>query len=82
MPRSMTLWTAGMALAAGMAGGAAQAAPFMIVGNHEKLVWDDEGKPVMSAPGKDNVVIVDLAIPRTRRSSPTCRSRTRSSVRP
>src|SRR4051794_35632874 len=40
---------------------AAYAAPFMIVGNDEKLIWDDEGKAVLSAPGKDNVLIVDLA---------------------
>jgi DNA-binding beta-propeller fold protein YncE len=42
---------------------AAQAAPFMIVGNDEKLIWDAEGKPVMSPPGKDSVVIIDLADP-------------------
>jgi WD40 repeat protein len=42
---------------------AAHAAPFMIVGNDEKLVWDDQGKAVLSAPGRDNVVIVDLAEP-------------------
>ncbi|GAC1337516.1 MAG: hypothetical protein NVSMB26_24700 [Beijerinckiaceae bacterium] len=39
------------------------ASPFMIIGNDEKIVWDDEGKPVMSPPGKDSVVIVDLAKP-------------------
>src|ERR671923_2254857 len=41
----------------------AHAAPFMIVGNDEKLLWDDDGKPVLSAPGKDSVVILDLADP-------------------
>ena len=40
-----------------------KAAPFMIVGNDEKLVWDDDGKPVLSAAGKDSVLIVDLANP-------------------
>jgi DNA-binding beta-propeller fold protein YncE len=35
----------------------------MIVGNDEKLLWDDDGKPVLSAPGKDSVLIVDLANP-------------------
>src|SRR5438128_3155615 len=40
-----------------------QAAPFMIVGNDEKLLWDDAGKPVLSAPGKDSLLIVDLADP-------------------
>ena len=42
---------------------AAQAAPLMIVGNDEKIVWDDQGKAIMSPPGKDSVVIVDLADP-------------------
>ena len=41
----------------------AHAAPFMIVGNDEKLVVDDDGKPILSAPGKDSVVILDLADP-------------------
>jgi DNA-binding beta-propeller fold protein YncE len=43
--------------------GAARAAPFMIVGNDEKILWDDAGKPVLSLPGKDSVLIVDLADP-------------------
>jgi DNA-binding beta-propeller fold protein YncE len=43
--------------------GAARAAPFMIVGNDEKLIWDDQGKPILSSPGKDSVLIVDLADP-------------------
>jgi DNA-binding beta-propeller fold protein YncE len=42
---------------------AARAAPFMIVGNDEKLIWDAEGKPILSPPGKDSVLIVDLADP-------------------
>ena len=49
--------------AASMLTSAAQAAPYMIVGNDEKLVWDDQGKPVLSAPGRDNVLILDLAEP-------------------
>ena len=39
------------------------AKPFMIVGNDEKVWWDDDGKTVLSAPGKDSVLIVDLANP-------------------
>jgi DNA-binding beta-propeller fold protein YncE len=35
----------------------------MIVGNDEKVWWDDDGKTVLSAPGKDSVLIVDLANP-------------------
>src|SRR6266700_7329829 len=41
----------------------AHAKPFMIVGSDEKVWWDDDGKPVLSAPGKDAVLIVDLANP-------------------
>ena len=42
---------------------AAQAAPFMIVGNDEKQAFDDGGKTILSLPGKDSVSIVDLANP-------------------
>jgi hypothetical protein len=48
-------------LAPGIA--AVQAAPFMIVGNDEKILWDGQGKPILSPPGKDSVLIVDLADP-------------------
>ena len=41
----------------------AHAKPFMIVGIDEKVLWDDDGKTVLSAPGKDSVLIVDLADP-------------------
>jgi DNA-binding beta-propeller fold protein YncE len=41
----------------------AAAAPFMIVGDDEKLLWDDKGKPVLSPPGKDAVLIIDVAEP-------------------
>lgn len=43
--------------------GAAAAAPLMIVGNDEKLIWNEQGKPVMSASGRDTVLVVDLADP-------------------
>src|SRR5260370_34221155 len=43
----------------------AQAAPFMIIGNDEKLVYDEAGKVVLSPAGKDSVSIVDLATPET-----------------
>lgn len=42
---------------------AARAAPFMIVGDDEKLLWDDNFKPVLSLPGNDAVLILDLADP-------------------
>jgi DNA-binding beta-propeller fold protein YncE len=41
----------------------AHAKPFMIVGLDEKVLWDDDGKTVLSPPGKDSVLIVDLADP-------------------
>src|ERR1700722_18994430 len=41
----------------------ADAKPFMIVGIDEKVSWDDAGKTVLSLPGKDSVLIVDLADP-------------------
>jgi len=53
------------AAAVGLAGSVtlAQSAPFMIVGNDEKLLWDDQYKPLLSPPGRDSVLIVDLADP-------------------
>src|SRR6202790_1842855 len=43
--------------------GLVHAAPLMIVGNDEKLLWDDDGKRVLFPAGKDSVVILDLADP-------------------
>jgi DNA-binding beta-propeller fold protein YncE len=43
--------------------GLAHAAPFMIVGNDEKLLWDDDGKRILFPAGKDSVVILDLTNP-------------------
>lgn len=45
----------------------AHAKPLMIVGLDEKLLWDDNGKPILAAPGKDQVLIVDLASPESPR---------------
>jgi DNA-binding beta-propeller fold protein YncE len=61
----MSSWTKGIGLALTLSLGAeaAQAAPFMIVGNDEKVIWDGEGKLVVSPAGTDNVLIVDLANP-------------------
>ena len=38
-------------------------AQLMIVGNDEKASWDDNGKLVLSPPGKDTVCIVDIKNP-------------------
>jgi DNA-binding beta-propeller fold protein YncE len=35
----------------------------MIVGLDEKVWWDDDGKTILNPPGKDQVLIVDLANP-------------------
>jgi len=43
--------------------GSAHAKPFMIVGLDEKVLCDDDGKPILAAPGKDQVLIVDVADP-------------------
>jgi DNA-binding beta-propeller fold protein YncE len=60
--------TVRLCLAAALLGGSALfhpafAKPFMIVGLDEKVWWDDDGKTILAAPGKDQVLIVDLANP-------------------
>jgi hypothetical protein len=60
-----SLWAAAFLALFGL--NLAHAAPLMIVGNDEKLLWDENGKPVISAAGKDSVLIVDLADPETPR---------------
>ncbi len=35
----------------------------MIIGNDEKVTWDDAGKLVLMGPGKDTLSIVDLSTP-------------------
>jgi DNA-binding beta-propeller fold protein YncE len=61
-PYLLSLLSAG-ALVTAYSVGAGHAAPLMIVGNDEKVLWDDNGKPVLSPPGKDSVLIIDLANP-------------------
>jgi len=41
----------------------AHAKPFMVVGCDEKVSWDNDGKTLLAPPGKDTVLIVDLAGP-------------------
>src|SRR5260221_4391179 len=57
---ALTLLTA---IVFGLGLNVSRAAPLMIVGNDEKLLWDDNFKPILSPPGKDSVLIVDLADP-------------------
>lgn len=42
---------------------AVQAKPLMIVGNDEKYLWNDDGKPVFYPPGRDSFAVVDLSDP-------------------
>ena len=56
------LAAAALLLPLGLANSAV-AKPFMIVGLDEKILWDDDGKPILAADGKDQVLIVDLANP-------------------
>jgi len=55
--------TAAGALGLLLCANTALAAPFMIVGNDEKILWDDQGKPIIAPNGKDNVQIIDMANP-------------------
>lgn len=55
------LWL--ISLGVSMFASVVHAAPYMVVGNDEKLVWDDQGKPVLSPSGRDSVLIIDLADP-------------------
>jgi DNA-binding beta-propeller fold protein YncE len=41
----------------------ANAEPFMIIGLDAKMTWDERGQPVLSKPGRDAVVVTDLAQP-------------------
>ena len=63
MTLSKTIRLFGAAALFALSAVAAQAAPFMIVGNDEKQGFADDGKAILSLPGKDSVLIVDLANP-------------------
>jgi DNA-binding beta-propeller fold protein YncE len=53
----------GVLAVAGLCLPAAAQAELMIVGNDQKVTWDEAGKPVFSAPGGDTVSIVDISDP-------------------
>jgi DNA-binding beta-propeller fold protein YncE len=38
-------------------------AQLMIIGNDEKVGWNDAGAPVFAPPGKDSVLVVDIGAP-------------------
>jgi len=54
-PRLFVPIAAAVALSAGTA-----RAQLLIAGNDEKQNWDEAGKPVLSAPGKDTVSLIDI----------------------
>jgi len=58
MNKRRCIWGAAAAALAVMPGLAS--AELMIVGNDQKVTWDDAGKPVLSAPGEDTISIVDI----------------------
>jgi DNA-binding beta-propeller fold protein YncE len=58
MSKMRCMWGAAAAALALMPGLAS--AEVMIVGNDQKVTWDDAGKPVLSAPGEDTISIVDI----------------------
>jgi DNA-binding beta-propeller fold protein YncE len=63
MSRHIGLVLGTVAIASCTAASLSYAAPFMIVGNDEKVLWDADGKVQLSPAGKDSVLIVDLANP-------------------
>ena len=51
---------AAILLSVGLLNGCAGARELMLVGVDEKTTWDDAGKVVNGAPGKDQVLVVDI----------------------
>jgi hypothetical protein len=47
----------------------AASAQFIIIGNDQKVTWDDAGKQSLWGPGKDTVSIVDISTPESPRIS-------------
>jgi len=45
----------------------AASAQLMVIGNDEKVTWDDAGKLILMGPGKDTVSIVDISTPESPR---------------
>lgn len=58
-----------LGIAAFLGGGLvlAKADPFMVIGNDEKLLWDDNGKAVLHETGKDTVLVIDIVKPESPR---------------
>jgi DNA-binding beta-propeller fold protein YncE len=54
---------AGATLLVNVGASGLHAQPYAIVGNDEKVTWDNKGNTILAPPGKDSVVILDLANP-------------------
>jgi DNA-binding beta-propeller fold protein YncE len=61
MRRSWVAWGLFVVSVAALPAGAR--AQLMIVGNDEKVGWNDAGAPVFAPPGKDSVLVVDIGTP-------------------
>jgi DNA-binding beta-propeller fold protein YncE len=59
-PSRATWLTAALLLVCSLTFASWAAGQLMIVGNDEKVGWDDAGKVVVRAPGKDTISIVDI----------------------
>src|SRR5215472_15146441 len=57
------LWVSGVATVLALGAAEAAADPLLIVGNDEKVSWDNKGTTILSPPGKDSVLILDIANP-------------------
>jgi DNA-binding beta-propeller fold protein YncE len=61
MKRSWVAWGLFVVSVAALPAGAR--AQLMIIGNDEKVGWNDAGAPVFAPPGKDSVLVVDIGTP-------------------
>ena len=51
-------------------------AQFLVIGDDNKLGWNDAGKPVFTQPGRDEVVVVDIRDASRRGLPRSCRFKT------
>jgi len=64
MGRGLRAWLGcGVAAALWIGAPISAQAQYLVIGDDNKIHWDDAGKPVFTEPGKDEVVIVDIKNP-------------------
>ena len=64
MGRGLRAWLGcGVAAALWIGAPISAQAQYLVIGDDNKIHWDDAGKPVFIEPGKDEVVIVDIKNP-------------------